>query len=273
MNDDRAIEVAAWNGAPVETWRERWGLPALRVFRRLASTNDLARELAEQGAAAGSTLIAEEQTRGRGRRGRAWTAAPGQSLLLSMVLRPEAPDTGALPLRVGLAAARALEAGTGIAPGLKWPNDLVVGGRKLGGVLCEGALEGGRTSFVIAGVGLNLLQSDDDFPSDLRGTATSVAAAGGRPDIAALAGRLIRELSIAGRAGGAPLEDDEMAELDRRDVLRGREVTVDGRPAGRADGFDPDGALRVVRDGAARRIITGTIRLADDGAAEPGDHA
>lgn len=266
------MSAPAWHGAPPETWRERWGLPDLRIFHAVGSTNDVARELALAGAPAGTVVLADEQTRGRGRRGRDWRAAPGQGLLLSMVLRPAGANAAILPLRVGLAAARAVEDAAGIPVGIKWPNDVVVGDRKLGGVLCEGAVAGERHAFVIAGVGLNVLQSDDDFPPDLRGLATSIAAATGRAvDLPALAGKVVARLSMAAEAGGTPLAATELEALARRDVLVGREVTVDGRPAGTAAGIDRSGALLVRKGATIERIYTGTVRPADAGAGPESD--
>lgn len=268
-----AVEATRWHGQPTAVWRERWGLPELRIFHSVASTNDVARALAEAGAPTGTVVIADEQTRGRGRRGRSWRAQPGRSLLLSVVLRP-GPGAAVLPLRVGLAAARAVEALAGITVAIKWPNDLVAGGRKLGGILCEAAVEGGRSAFVAAGIGINVLQSADDWPPDLRGRATSIAAESGRTlGIVDLAARLVAEVSIATAAHGVILGPEELDELARRDALRGREVTVDGRPAGSAAGIEADGALLVRRENEIRRIGSGTIRLADAGEGRESDDA
>lgn len=267
-------EATRWHGHPPEVWRERWGVPALRIFHSVGSTNDVARALAEAGARAGTAVLADEQTRGRGRRGRAWTAPGGHGLLLSIVLHPGAAAAGVLPLRVGLAAARAVEALAGIPVAIKWPNDLMVGGRKLGGVLCEGAGEGGRSAFVVAGIGLNVLQRAHDWPPELRARATSIAAETGRAvEIPDLAGRVLADVSMAIAAGGEVLDGEETDALARRDPLRGRNVVVDGRPAGRAAGIDREGALLVQHDGATRRIISGTVRLADSGAARESDDA
>ena len=89
-------EVSAWHGATVEVWRGRWGVPRLHVFETVGSTNDVARELASAGAPQGTTVLADQQTRGRGRRGRAWHSDTGQSLLLSMIARPGDPGADAI---------------------------------------------------------------------------------------------------------------------------------------------------------------------------------
>ena len=251
-----------WYGEPEAAWRQRWRVPELRIYRSVGSTNDVARTLAEAGAPAGTVVLADEQTSGRGRRGRRWTGEAGRSLLLSMILRPAGAIPSVLPLRVGLAAARAIEAEAGIAVGIKWPNDLVVAGRKLGGVLCEGTLDGDRPSHVVAGVGVNVLDPEEGWPAELRGVATSIAAQAGRPvPMPALAGRLVAQLSIAAATASEGLGPEEMAELRERDVLRGSDITRDGLAAGRAVGIEPDGRLVVRRGGATYHITTGTIRL------------
>ena len=257
-----AVRAARWHGETPGTWRERWGIPALHVFETVGSTNDVARALAGEGAPAGTTVIAEHQARGRGRHGRNWRAAPGSSLLMSVILRPASAAPVALPLRVGLAVARAIESVASLDVGIKWPNDLVIDGRKLGGILCETSPEPGRRPFVVAGIGLNVLQAPDDWPADLRDHATSLAAEGRAVSLPALAERVTREVSIGPYDG--PLETSELEALAARDTLRGRTVVADGQTAGRAAGFGPDGALLVEDDGVIRRIISGTIRPADE---------
>ncbi|MBW3554338.1 MAG: biotin--[acetyl-CoA-carboxylase] ligase [Gemmatimonadetes bacterium] len=272
--EDKPGLAVLWHGEDTAAWRDRWRVPELRIYRSVGSTNDVARELAEGGAPAGTVVLADEQTSGRGRRGRRWTGEAGRSLLLSMVLRPASSLTAVVPLRIGLAAARAIEAEAGIPVGLKWPNDLVLAGRKVGGVLCEGAFEGGRPAFLIAGVGINVLQPEADWPPELRGIATSVAARSGRAvAIPALAGRLVAELSIAAAAAGETFGPHELDELRHRDVLRGRDITRDGVPVGRAEGIEPDGRLIVRRQGATDYITTGTIRLADADERQESDDA
>lgn len=261
-----AEELREWRDRPVDAWRDRWGVPELHVFGAVGSTNDVARERARKGAPEGTVVLADAQTRGRGRRGRSWHAAPGRSLILSMVLRPRAVDAeSVLSLRLGLAAARAIEMVAPLAVGVKWPNDLVVDGRKVGGMLCEGVVEGGRVAFVVAGTGINVRQADDEWPEPLAGRASSLSARAGRPiDRAVLAGRVIGEWLQAIARPADRLAPDELAELGRRDVLRGRAVTVDGRPAGVVRGVEPDGALRLDEDGTPRTVVAGTIRAVEN---------
>jgi BirA family transcriptional regulator, biotin operon repressor / biotin---[acetyl-CoA-carboxylase] ligase len=254
--------MRAWLGTPVETWRQRWGIPLLQIHERVDSTNDLARALADQGAPQGTTILAEEQARGRGRLGRQWATTPGSAVLLSMVLRPTAPGTETLlSLRLGIAAARAMESVASVAVGLKWPNDLFLQRRKVAGILCESAGEAGRDLYVVAGIGVNVHQHDRDWPPDLKDEAISVEAAAGAPvDRGTLAGEIIAAwLDAAGRTTPR-LEADELDEFRRRDLLLGHPLLVDGEPAGTGQGIDPDGALRAGEPDAPRRVIAGTVR-------------
>lgn len=269
----RTAPLERWLERSVEAWRADWGLPALEIHARISSTNSRARELAEAGAPAATTVLADTQTAGRGRLGRAWVDRPGESLLLSMVLRPMVArggeaSLGTVPLRVGLAAADAIgDLGlTGLS--LKWPNDLLLGGRKLGGILCEGSI-GSSGGFIVAGIGLNVAQAEEAFPAELRGRAISLASAGVTYDRSALAAALIRRLLPLATHALAPLAGGAASALAARDVLRGRDVAITegGREAlrGRADGIDADGALRVrLADGSVRRITAGTVRPASE---------
>ncbi|HEU4397444.1 MAG TPA: biotin--[acetyl-CoA-carboxylase] ligase [Actinomycetota bacterium] len=181
-------------------WRERVrrALPGffepLEVVASLPSTMARAAELAAGGAPEGATVVAEEQTEGRGRLGRTWVAPPGSSLLLSVVLRPPLPRE-AVWLTVaaaGVALAGAVEAvaaspvpvdrGASLEPpgppvGLKWPNDLELGGRKAAGLLAEAHLRGQRLGWVVLGMGVNVSQRREDLPPELADRATSVALA------------------------------------------------------------------------------------------------
>ncbi|HEX2188449.1 MAG TPA: biotin--[acetyl-CoA-carboxylase] ligase, partial [Longimicrobiaceae bacterium] len=125
-----------WEGRTAAELAREWGIPGLHLFRRVGSSNDVARALADAGAPAGTAVLAEEQVAGRGRGGKLWSSPPGLGIWLSVVLRPRAlAAPGLLPLRVGLAAAAALDPFA--RPGrveVKWPNDLQVAGRKLGGI-------------------------------------------------------------------------------------------------------------------------------------------
>jgi len=174
----------------------------LSVVAQTPSTMAAAAELADAGAPEGATVVAEEQTAGRGRLGRTWVAPPGSSLLVSVVLRPPLPVravwlTAALA-GVSLAEAVRAAAGADLPVGLKWPNDLLIGGRKAAGLLAEARMRGERLVCVVLGMGVNVnqgvlnqgvLEGAAGWPLEVANRATSVALAAGRPiDRAALLG-------------------------------------------------------------------------------------
>jgi len=261
-------------------WRERVraALPGffepLEVVASLPSTMARAAELATGGAAEGATVVAEEQTEGRGRLGRTWVAPPGSSLLLSVVLRPPLPrDAVWLTVAAaGVALAGAVEAvaarpvpvdrGASLEPpgppvGLKWPNDLELGGRKAAGLLAEAHLEGQRLGWVVLGMGVNVAQRREDLPPELADRATSVALALRAPVdraglLAAWAERFVdgyRQLA-AGEPGPV------LAAYRRRLVTLGRRVRADRVGAepvvGTAVDLTATGGLVVQTDAGAR---------------------
>lgn len=268
--------------------RRRWRILA---FDTLPSTNDEARRLAERGARAGVAVLARAQTEGRGRHGRSWASPPG-GLYLSAVLRPrlEAARAGLVPLAAGLAMAEVVE-GLGLRPELRWPNDLLLGGRKAGGVLCEARLRpgGGRpgagrfarararrskneqpwfVDWVVAGMGLNVAQE----PAAIAGTGgvTLAEALGKRLEPAPLAEPLLERLGRAvQRAEHAPPELVEA--WSRRAAFLGRAVSLETREgaiAGLAEGVDPTGALLVATPEGPRRVVEADVlRVVEAGAA------
>lgn len=139
-----------------------------------SSTNDLAKELALGGAPEGTVVLAEEQTAGKGTKGRSWHSPHGRGLYASIILRPAQSDISLLPLVAGVAVAAAVRRAAGLEVGLKWPNDVVWGGKKLGGILCESGFLGNIISYAILGVGLNVGQRRADFPPDISPAATSL---------------------------------------------------------------------------------------------------
>ncbi len=238
-------------------------MPRLVAYETVASTSDVARRLAEAGAEHGSTVVADHQTAGRGRHGREWLDRPREALLLSMVLRPAgaaaAPAQLALPLLVGLACARAIRSVSALAPGIEWPNDLVLGDAKVGGILCEGAIEADRLAFVVAGVGINIgaLAETLDDASRARATSLAMALGGRRPDRADLA-RAVAQALIRLRADAA-LADEDVRELRALDSLRDRRVRFGAGREGVARGILPDGALLVDCDDERLQIRAGSV--------------
>jgi BirA family transcriptional regulator, biotin operon repressor / biotin---[acetyl-CoA-carboxylase] ligase len=232
-----------------------------RHFSRTDSTNTRARELAEAGASSGTVVTAGEQSEGRGRQGRTWTAPPGKALLYSAVLSPLDERHMLLPIAVPLAvceAAESLQPGLGCA--IKWPNDVWVEGRKLGGILIEARPQDG---WAVIGVGLNLAIEPGEFPPELRETATSLSAGDPEEARAALDAAL-----------GRWVEEDEAAILTAwraRDALLGREIAWEGGPdesggdeerSGVADGVDERGNLLVVTAGGNRVALgAGEVHL------------
>ncbi len=227
-----------------------------RHFRVTDSTNARARELVEAGAPGGTVVTADEQTAGRGRQGRSWTAPPGKALLYSAVLRPLGERHLLLPLAVPIAVCEAAEELTGgIECKIKWPNDVWIDGRKLAGVLIEAKPQDG---WAVIGVGLNLTIEANEFPPDLRETAVSIVGAleGGRESPRQAASILNRHLDRWVEA-----ESDEiLAAWRSRDALRGREVSWDGG-AGVADGIEDSGDLVVAAGGDRVVLGAGEVHL------------
>ncbi|MFQ6109854.1 MAG: biotin--[acetyl-CoA-carboxylase] ligase [Candidatus Aminicenantales bacterium] len=149
----------------------------VRRVQTCSSTNDLAREMALAGEEEGVAVISKEQSRGRGRMGRSWYSVRGKGLYLSVILRPPFSSVSLLPLAAGLAVREALLDSTGVQIFLKWPNDLIWEGKKMGGILCESGFSGNRLNHVILGIGLNLNHLPEDFPPEIRSQATSLRIA------------------------------------------------------------------------------------------------
>lgn len=240
----------------------------VHYFEELESTQETAAMLASQGALHGEVVIAERQSAGRGRMGRRWHSPPGVNFYGTFILRPDLPvaEAARLSLVAGVAAAEALES---VAPGivaLKWPNDVWLDGRKAGGIIAEAVTDSSqRLACVLLGIGLNLNLAPEQIPEDLRGKATSVLAATGKPcDREALAGALFSRLDTrymetlsGGFATVRPI-------WERYSALTGRRVTVvDGqsRMSGTVTGIAPDGALLLETDGRTVRMLAGDVTI------------
>lgn len=253
-----APSLREWEGQPVALWESLWGVPRLEIHQRLGSTNDRARSLAEEGWGAYTTVIADEQTEGRGRSGARWHSAPGAGLWISVLL-PATPAPH-LPLLVGLAAAEAIERTCpGLRPRIEWPNDVTLGDRKVAGVLCEGA-----GSHVVAGVGVNLRVPPGGFAEDVEARATALDREGVRsPDRAALAGALVAAFRGTLAAAGPRLSHEERMAISERDALEGRQVLTAQHGPGRALGVAEDGSLVLERAGGNTvHVRAGRVRPA-----------
>lgn len=246
----------------------------IRWFESLESTNTTARELAAAGAPEGVVVIAEGQTAGRGRLGRSWVSPPFRNLYLTIVLRPPLAPAQAplLALVGGLAAAEAIAA-CGVDARIKWPNDVLVDGRKVAGLLAEMDSDGERLAAVLLGIGINVNLGLDELPEELRDKAGSVAAALGRPvarhELAAgLLAAFERSYDAFLQGGFAALRDD----WNRLSCLGGRHVRiVDGgrRIEGTVVGIGADGTLELRGgDGAALHVVAGEVTVADGYARE-----
>lgn len=154
----------------------------VQLFDTVESTQNIARAAAEEGAAEGTLVIAEQQLNGRGRMGRGWVSPRGKGVWMSMVLRPSLPIHFApqLTLLTAVALCRSLKRITALPIGIKWPNDLLIEGKKISGILLESAAEDERLTFVIAGIGISVNLEEDDYPVELLEKATSLRIAGGK---------------------------------------------------------------------------------------------
>jgi BirA family biotin operon repressor/biotin-[acetyl-CoA-carboxylase] ligase len=220
------------------------GRPRLHL-RATTSTNDRARALAQAGAPHGTLVTTAQQTAGRGRQGRTWSAPPGRALLLSLVLRDP-------PALLPLAAALAVAEVAGPNAQIKWPNDVLVEGRKVAGILAEGRPHDG---WAVLGIGLNVALRIEELPPELHGSAGTL---GLEPaDLEPTLERLLAALESALALDDAALLDAYRA----RDALRGREVSWSGG-RGRAAGIDGTGRLVVeLAEGGRTALSAGEVHL------------
>jgi BirA family transcriptional regulator, biotin operon repressor / biotin---[acetyl-CoA-carboxylase] ligase len=238
----------------------------IRVFQETTSTNDVVERLARDGVKEGAVVFAESQTRGRGRLGRKWISPKG--LWFSLLLRPSLRPMAVTQLTIVAATAlrRAIHRETGLAPEIKWPNDILIQGRKAAGILTELRAELDTVKYVILGIGLDVNLDARDFPSDLHAPATSLKLESGRtifrPELAA---RILRELD----ADYARLRQEAFTEVadewERHCSILGHHVVINIGPrqiAGRAEALDADGALLLrTQHGHLERIIGGDVTL------------
>lgn len=241
----------------------------IRWFESLPSTNTTARELAAAGAAEGVVVLAEGQTAGRGRLGRSWVSPPFRNLYLTIVLRPAVTPAEAplIALVGGLATAEAV-ATYGIDARLKWPNDVLVDGRKVAGLLAEMDCDGDRLAAVLLGIGVNVNLGLDELPEELRDKAGSVAAALDRTLARhELADHLLsafeRRYDQFLRDGFAALRDD----WNRMSCLGGRQVEIvdgDRRISGEVVGLAADGTLELRSTGGeTHHVVAGEVTIVD----------
>jgi len=239
----------------------------LHFYPELPSTQDEARALAMQGAPEGTVVIAEAQTSGRGRIGRAWAAPPG-GIYLSIILRPAItpPEALRFPLIAGVAVAQAIEEVTRLSPRLKWPNDVLISGKKVAGILTEMNAEMDRLNFIIVGIGINVNTPPENLPEELRATATTLAAESGRqiPRV-----KLVQALLAKFETLHDEFRKEGFEPIRRRwkalSETLGTMVTVtfaDQQVHGRAFDIDQDGALLIQKwNGNLERVVAGDVSL------------
>ena len=238
----------------------------LQVLAEATSTQDIARHWVESGAPHGALVLAEKQTAGRGRFGRVWHSPPGKGIYMSLVLRPEIPlqQTPRMPLLAAVALCRTLRRLTGVDASIKWPNDILIRGRKVSGILMDSSAEDERLSYIIAGFGISANLEEGDYPEELLGVATSLLMESGK-----LAHReeLITEflkeleewLDVYKQEGFSPI----LSLWEALSSTLGHEVNVhtpSGSLQGYALGLHESGALILrLKDGQERYVFSGSV--------------
>ena len=243
-------------------WRD-----TLYWFDTIDSTNTHAKQLAKQGAPHGTAVIAGAQTAGRGRMGRSFSSPGGQGVYLSVVLRPNCAPTELMHLTcaAGAAMATAVESVCNVHPQLKWINDLVVGSKKLGGILTEMSLSNGIVEYAVVGIGINCLQSREDFPAELADMATSLSMVCGNP---------VRPENLAAAMMEALWQMEKtlltekqtwIARYKANCITLGKDIQVirgDSVMPGKALDVDEDGGLVVqYTDGSIHTVASGEVSI------------
>ncbi|HEU6450091.1 MAG TPA: biotin--[acetyl-CoA-carboxylase] ligase [Gemmatimonadaceae bacterium] len=229
-------------------------LPRVELHEVVTSTLDVAHMLGAEGAPAGTLILAELQTAGRGRAGRRWESRPGSGIWLTIIERPADPDAvELLSIRLGLAAARALDRWVDEGVRLKWPNDLYAGGGKLAGILVETRWRDRRLDWAALGLGINVVRP--------QGVDRAVAALGAGSDRVAVLQALVPALRAAARASGA-LSAPELEEYAARDMARGHRCTAP--VTGVVQGIDAHGSLLVRTASAVIPFRSGSLVLEEE---------
>lgn len=233
-------------------------------YPRLASTMDAARQEARQGATEGTIIIAGEQTEGRGRVKRTWLSPQG-NIALSIILYPDVSYLPFLVMLASLAVVHSIEAVTGLKPQVKWPNDILISGKKVCGILTESEVKGSRVDYAIIGVGMNVSLRAADFP-EIFTTATSLNDESGRK-VSCL--DVVRHLLVEMERLYLTLRDGESIYEAWRDrlVTLGKKIYVESGShviEGMAESVDRSGALMLRHaDGSSTRIVAGDVTLRD----------
>ena len=260
-------KATEWAGESLDALRARWGRESVVPYGKIDSTNEAARDLAESGAPSGTVVVCREQTAGRGRAGNEWHSPRDAGLYLSLLLRPaDLSHPAMLSILAGLGVAEELDRSfPGLGPGLKWPNDLVAGGLKIGGVLAEASWAESRPRFLVVGVGINVRPLGRTAPPELSGRASSLESQLGAPvSLLDVADAAIRGLEAWLPDAPDSLDGALLARVDRYDWLRDRRARLtmpgdESSQAGTCVGIAPDGALLFRPDRGALRRVTDAV--------------
>ncbi len=236
---------------------------------QVSSTNTLLKELAEDGAAEGTVIVAEEQKTGRGRLGRSWASPFGKGLWFSVLLKPALPpqETQTLTLLSATATAKGIaKTVPSLRPGIKWPNDLLLNGRKCCGILTELKAEVDQLHYIIMGIGINVNTSREDFPRELRESATSLSIeSGGKIPRALLCSAVLQELDNSYRELLLHGTEPVIKEWKRWNITLGKKVALETRGGifkGTAVDLESNGGLVVEGDsGGKKRFLAGEVSL------------
>ncbi len=239
----------------------------LMIVPQAESTQDLARDMALSGEPEGVAVMALKQTRGRGREARVWVSPPGKNVALSLLLRPalDPADAPLLGLMTSIAVAETVE-GCGVGPvRLKWPNDVLVEGKKIAGILSEGTILHGQIAFVIIGLGLNVNAEESDFPDELRDSVTSLSLSSGKTwDLEAVARAFMEHMDALYRRVRAEGCQFIVPLWESRWAHRGQVLLHDGVVCV-AEGIHPDGSLLLrIPDGTLLNICSGEAQVPPD---------
>jgi BirA family biotin operon repressor/biotin-[acetyl-CoA-carboxylase] ligase len=250
-----------WDGLLAEDLRDLCGVPRLELFDVTDSTLDVAHQLAQDGAPAGTVVLADAQRAGRGQFGRAWSSEPGRGVWVAIVERKvDLQALDVLSVRIGLEIAERLDKLSGAAIAVKWPNDLIRENKKVGGILVETRWSGSSLGWVAIGVGVNTV-APVDIPR-----ATGLFGFTKQPSNQATKHRrLVLAAIVAGARAAASksghLSRTELERFNRRDCLSGKRIVEP--KAGIVDGLESNGTLRITTRQGSERIRTGTIRMAE----------
>ena len=240
----------------------------IRVFQETTSTNDIAEKLARDGVKEGVVVFAESQRKGRGRLGRKWISPGKKGLWFSVLLRPDLPSQSATQITIASATAlsRAIHLETQLHPEIKWPNDILIRGKKVAGILTELSAELDRVKFIVLGIGVDVNIVSSEFPPEVRKLATSLKIeTGDTLDRAELATTILRELDADYDRVCAGQFEAVANEWEEQCTTLGRNVTIlvgQRETKGRAESLDKDGALLLrTQYGHLERIIAGDVTL------------